>query len=274
MDESAFRTLIEWQIDQGTQGIVVCGTTGESATLSMREHEWVTEVCVEVVAKRVPVLAGSGSNSTQEAISLTRHAKRAGADGALVVSPYYNKPTQQGLFEHYQAIHDTVDLPLVLYNIPGRCGVDILPSTLAKLARLPRVVGIKDATRDLARPLITRTEIGAEFCQLSGEDSTVVGFLAQGGHGGISVTANLAPSLCAQLHRAWADQDYQTVFRIRDRLIPLHEALFIESSPGPVKYGASLLGLCAEQLRLPLTTPSPESQSVIQDALKRVGLLT
>ena len=274
VDESALASLIEWQISHGTHGLVVCGTTGESPTLSMKEHERVTEACVEIAGKRVPILAGTGSNSTQEAIALTRHAKRCGADGALVVAPYYNKPTQQGLFEHYQAIHDAVDLPLVLYNIPSRCGVDILPATLARLARLPRIVGVKDATKDLARPLATRTEIGPEFCQLSGEDGTVVGFLAQGGHGCISVTANVAPSLCARLHQAWIDRDYPTVFEIRDRLFPLHEALFIESSPGPVKYGASLLGLCSETVRLPLTSPSAESRNAIQDAMKQAGLVT
>ena len=274
VDAAAFQTLIERQIDQGTQGLVVCGTTGESATLSAREHESVTELCVQIVAKRIPVLAGTGSNSTQEAIALTRHAQRCGADGALIVSPYYNKPTQNGLFEHFKAIHDAVDFPLVLYNIPSRCGVDILPETLIKLAGLPQIVGVKDATRDLERPLLTRTQVGETFCQLSGEDSTVVGFLAQGGHGCISVTANLAPALCAQLHQAWNKQDYSTVFRLRDLLLPLHQALFIESSPGPVKYGASLLGLCSQDLRLPLTSPSPESQNAIQKALKHVGLLT
>ncbi|MBY0432453.1 MAG: 4-hydroxy-tetrahydrodipicolinate synthase, partial [Rhodospirillales bacterium] len=240
VDEKAYQAFVDWQIQQGSHAVVPCGTTGESPTLSHDEHKRVVELCVEAAAGRVPVIAGTGSNSTHEAIALTRHARKAGAAAALVVTPYYNKPTQEGLYQHFKAIHDAAELPIVIYNIPGRCVVDMSVETMARLAKLPNIVGVKDATADLVRPLRTRCVIGPDFCQLSGEDATVTAFLAQGGHGCISVTANIAPKLCADLHNAWNAGDLATCFALRDKLLPLHEAMFVETSPGPVKYAASL----------------------------------
>jgi 4-hydroxy-tetrahydrodipicolinate synthase len=231
VDDRAFQDFVQWQVEQGSHGLVPCGTTGESPTLSHEEDMRVTSLCVEVAKGRVPVIAGTGSNSTEEAIKLTRHAKKAGADAALVVTPYYNKPTQEGLYQHYKAIHDAVEIPIVIYNIPGRCVVDMSVETMARLAALPNVVGVKDATCDLARPAKTRLAIGPDFAQLSGEDATVVPFLAQGGHGCISVTANVAPRLCAELHEAWQGGDLESVRTIHDRLMPLHEALFVDRAP-------------------------------------------
>jgi 4-hydroxy-tetrahydrodipicolinate synthase len=221
----------------------------------------------------VPVIAGTGSNSTEEAIKLTRHAKKAGADAALVVTPYYNKPTQEGLYQHYKAIHDAVEIPIVIYNIPGRCVVDMSVETMARLAALPNVVGVKDATCDLARPAKTRLAIGPDFAQLSGEDATVVPFLAQGGHGCISVTANVAPRLCAELHEAWQGGDLESVRTINDRLMPLHEALFVETSPAPVKYAASLLGKCQNIVRRPLVQVSEQTESKVRAAMAHAGLI-
>ena len=272
-DESAFRSFVEWQIAEGTDALISCGTTGESPTLSHEEDMHVTAICVETAAGRVPVIAGTGSNSTDEAIRLTAHAKEVGADAALLVSPYYNKPTQEGLYEHYKAVHDAVDLPLIVYNIPSRSVVDISVETMARLSALPNIVGVKDATADLTRPVATRLASGADFCQLSGEDATIVPFLAQGGHGCISVTSNVAPRLCAELHDAWQAGDLETVYRINDRLYPLHKALFVESSPGPVKYAASLLGVCRNEIRLPLVTVQPETQTIVRDAMVHAGLL-
>jgi len=273
VDVSAFRNFVDWQIKQGTDGLVPCGTTGESPTLSHEEDMRVTALCVEVADGRVPVIAGTGSNSTAEAISLTRSAKEAGADAALIVTPYYNKPTQDGLYAHYKAIHDAVDIPIVIYNIPGRCVVDMSVQTMARLAELPNIIGVKDATADLRRPAMTRLAIGEDFCQLSGEDATVVPFLAQGGHGCISVTSNIAPALCASLHEAWKGGDVAEVARINERLMPLHEALFVETSPAPVKYGASLLGLCENRVRLPLVTVSASTEQRVRDAMVHAGLL-
>ena len=273
VDEKAFQSLVVRQIAEGTHGLVPCGTTGESPTLSHEEHRRVIALCVETAAGRAPVIAGTGSNSTLEAIELTRHAQKAGATGALVVTPYYNRPTQEGLYQHFKAIHDAVDLPLVLYNIPGRCVVDIAPETLVRLARLPNIVGIKDATADLTRPLRTRLAVGPAFCQLSGEDATVVAFLAQGGVGCISVISNIVPRLCAWLHDAWAAGDYATVFTLRDRLMPLHEALFCETSPGPVKYAAHLLGLCSAETRPPLWEIAESSRRKIAAALEALELV-
>lgn len=273
VDEKAFQGFVDWQIREGTQGVVPCGTTGESPTLSHPEHERVIELCVEVARGRVPVIAGTGSNSTEEAISLTRHAKKAGADAALVVTPYYNKPTQEGLYQHYRAIHDAVELPIVIYNIPGRSVIDMSVDTMARLAELPRIVGVKDATADLARPLATRVRIGPEFCQLSGEDATATAFLAQGGHGCISVTANIAPRLCAEMHNAWAEGDLKRMVAARDRLMPLHRALFLETSPGPVKYGAKLLGLGGDHVRLPLVPPGEETRAAVREAMVLAGLI-
>ncbi len=274
IDEDAFRNLVQWQIDEGTHGLVPVGTTGESPTLSHEEHKRVVELCVEVAKGRAHVVAGSGSNSTAEAIDLTRHAKEAGADAALIVTPYYNKPTQEGLYGHYRAIADAVDIPIVIYNIPGRCIVDMTVETMARLASdCPNIIGVKDATADLARPLATRLAIGDDFSQLSGEDATVAAFLAQGGHGCISVTSNIAPRLCAQLHEAWQQGALDTFAQIRDRLMPLHEALFCESSPGPVKYGAHLLGLAEPHTRQPLAPITERSKDRVRTAMESAGLL-
>ncbi len=273
VDEKAFQDFVEWQIDQGSHGLVPCGTTGESPTLSHEEDMRVTALCVEVAKGRVPVIAGTGSNSTDEAIELTRHAKQAGADAALIVTPYYNKPTQEGLYRHYRSIHDAVDMPIVIYNIPGRCVVDMSVETMARLAKLPNIVGVKDATADLTRPAKTRRAIGTDFSQLSGEDATVVPFLAQGGHGCISVTSNVAPKLCAELHEAWQNGEFDTVQAINDRLMPLHEALFIESSPAPVKFGASLLGKCANNVRQPLVPVTEQTEIRVREAMAHAGLI-
>jgi 4-hydroxy-tetrahydrodipicolinate synthase len=273
VDEKAFQHFVDWQIKQGTHGVVPVGTTGESPTLSHDEHMRVVELCVEAADRRVPVIAGTGSNSTEEAIALTRHAKQAGADAALVVTPYYNKPTQEGLYRHYQAIAEAIDLPIIIYNIPARCVVDMSVETMARLAKLPNIVGVKDATNDLVRPLRTRLAIGPEFCLLSGEDATITAFMAQGGHGCISVTANVAPRLCSQLHEAWQQGDMAKVWNIRDLLMPLHDALFTETSPAPVKYAASLLGKSAPDVRLPLAPCSPAAQERVRAALEHVGLL-
>ena len=273
VDEAAFQRFCEWQIEQGTHVLVPCGTTGESPTLSHEEDMRVTSLCVEAAAGRVPVVAGTGSNSTEEAIMLTRGAKEAGADGALIVTPYYNKPTQDGLYAHYKAIHDAVEIPIVIYNIPGRCIVDMSVETMARLAELPNIVGVKDATADLVRPALTRQAIGPDFAQLSGEDATVVPYLAQGGHGCISVTANVAPRACADLHEAWQRGDLATVDQINDRLMPLHKALFVEPSPAPVKYGANLLGLVENRLRLPMIPVKPETEAKVRSAMVHAGLI-
>ncbi len=273
VDETSFQSFVEWQISEGTEALVPCGTTGESPTLSHEEDMRVTALCVEVAKGRVPVIAGTGSNSTDEAIQLTEHAKEAGADAALVVTPYYNKPTQEGLYQHYRAIHDAVDIPIVIYNIPGRCIVDMSVETMRRLAELPNIVGVKDATADLARPALTKMAIGDDFAQLSGEDATIVPFLAQGGHGCISVTSNVAPRLCADLHTAWRNRDIDRVTEVNQRLMPLHQALFVESSPAPVKFAASLLGHCENELRLPMISVQPETESKVKAAMVHAGLL-
>ncbi len=273
VDEKAFQSFVDWQINQGTNGLVPVGTTGESPTLSHEEHMRVVELCIEAAAGRVPVMAGAGSNSTAEAIALTRLAKQAGADAVLSVTPYYNKPTQEGLYQHYKAIHDAAEIPIFIYNIPGRSVVDMSVATMARLAKLPNIVGVKDATADLTRPLRTRLEIGPEFCQLSGEDATVVGFLAQGGHGCITVTGNVAPAQSAQLHAAWQAKDWATVERLRDQLMPLHHAMFLEASPAPVKYAASLLGLCSEETRLPIVPVTEPTRVAIREAMVKAGVL-
>jgi len=273
IDERGFASFIDWQIQQGTHGIVPVGTTGESPTLSHDEHKRVVEIAVEVARGRVPVIAGAGSNSTREAIELAAHAKRAGADATLVVTPYYNKPTQEGLFLHYSAIADAVELPLIIYNIPGRSVVDMSVETMARLARHPNIVGVKDATANLARPLHTRRACGEAFCQLSGEDHTVVPFLAAGGHGCISVTANVAPRLCSEIHLAWQEGRVADAIGLQDRLLPLHDAMFAETSPGPVKYAASLLGRTAPHCRLPLAPVAEATAARVRAAMAEVGLL-
>jgi 4-hydroxy-tetrahydrodipicolinate synthase len=273
VDEKAFQNFVAWQIGQGTNGLIPTGTTGESPTLSHAEHKRVVALCIEVAKGKVPVIAGTGSNSTAEAIELTKHAKKAGADAALVVTPYYNKPTQEGLYQHFKAIHDAADLPIVIYNIPPRSVIDMSVATMARLAKLPNIVGVKDATADLARPLRTKLAIGDQFCQLSGEDATALPYLAQGGHGCISVTANVAPRLCAEMHKAWNDRDLDGAMKLNERLMPLHDALFCETSPGPVKYAASLLGLCTDETRLPICAIAPESREKVATAMRSTGLI-
>jgi 4-hydroxy-tetrahydrodipicolinate synthase len=273
VDEKAFAEFVEWQIAEGTEGLVPVGTTGESPTLTHEEHKRVVEICVEVARGRVPVVAGTGSNSTAEAIDFTRHAKQAGADACLVVSPYYNKPTQEGLYLHFTAIADAVDLPMVVYNVPPRSVVDIAPDTMARLAKHPNIVGVKDATANLARPLHTRRGCGAGFIQLSGEDHTALAFNAAGGHGCISVTGNVAPRLCAEMQRAWRTGRVDEAIAIQDRLVPLHDALFSETSPGPVKYAASLLGHGTARCRLPLAPVADTTRGRVREAMVGAGLL-
>ena len=273
VDDKGFQDFVDWQVGQGTHGLVPVGTTGESPTLSHAEHKRVVELCVEAAKKRVPVIAGTGSNSTEEAIDFTRHAKKAGADAALVVCPYYNRPTQEGLYQHFKAIHDAVELPIIVYNVPIRTAVDLSVATVARLAKLPNIVGIKDATPDLARPLRMRQAIGADFCMLSGEDVTALAFNAQGGVGCISVTANVAPRACADMQEAWLKGDTPRAMKINDRLAALHDALFVETSPAPVKYAASLIGKTAPDVRQPLVAASPEAQGKVQAAMRTAGLL-
>jgi len=273
LDLKAFTDFVEWQIAEGTQGLIPVGTTGESPTLSHEEHHEVVAACIAAARGRVPVIAGTGSNSTAEAIDLTRHAKQAGADAALVVTPYYNKPTQEGLYRHYMAIADAVDLPIIIYNIPGRSVVDMSNETMGRLAKHPNIVGVKDATANLTRPLHTRMACGPEFCQLSGEDHTAVSYLAAGGHGCISVTANIAPRLCRQMHDAWAAGKPQEAIAIQDRLVPVHDAMFCETSPGPVKYAASLLGRSTDLCRLPMAPVAEGTKARVRDAMAGAGLL-
>jgi 4-hydroxy-tetrahydrodipicolinate synthase len=273
VDETAFQEHVAWQLGQGTHGLVPIGTTGECPALDEHEQERVVALCVEVAKGRAPVIPGTGFNSTTHTIAATRAAKAAGADAALVVCPYYNKPTQEGLYQHFKAVHDAVDIPIVIYNIPGRSAVDMSNATMARLAKLPNIVGVKDATNDLARPLRMRVEIEGEFSLLSGEDATAVAYLAQGGDGVISVTANVAPRLCSEMHVAWQKGDVATVQAINERLIPLHDALFVETSPAPVKYAASLLGRCTPDVRLPLWETTPATQEKVRDAMRGAGLL-
>jgi 4-hydroxy-tetrahydrodipicolinate synthase len=273
IDPIALQSLVEWHIEQGTHGLVPVGTTGESPTLSHGEHEQVVELVVEAAARRVPVIAGAGSNSTDEAIHLAEHAARVGADAILVVTPYYNKPTQDGLFAHFKAVHDATDLPLIIYNIPGRSAVDMTVDTMAALARLKNVVGVKDATCDLARPLLTALACGEDFCQLSGEDITALSFLAHGGQGCISVTANVAPRQCSEMQDAWLRGDASGALEIHKRLTPLHKALFLETSPAPVKYAVSRLGKCAPDVRLPLVPPKAPTRAAVDAAMIAAGLM-
>ncbi len=272
IDWSAFEKFIEWQIENGTHALVPCGTTGECPTISHDEHMAIVQRCVDVVKGRIPVIAGTGSNSTKEAIELTQAAKDAGADAALIVTPYYNKPSQDGMYAHFKAIHDAVPLPIVLYNIPGRSIVDMDVETMARLAKLPNIIGVKDATGDLTRPLITRHVIGDEFCQLSGDDYTAVAFLAQGGVGCISVLSNVAPRESATLQNAWREGDMDTVNAMRDKLVLLAQDLFCESSPAPVKYAAKLLGLCEEDVRLPILPASDDARKKVEAALAFAGI--
>ena len=273
VDEKAYAEFVDWQIREGTHGVVPVGTTGESPTLSHDEHRRVVEIAVEVSKGRVPVIAGAGSNSTEEAIALTRHAKEAGANAALIVTPYYNKPTQEGLYLHFKAIADSVDLPIILYNIPGRSVVDMSVETMARLAKHKNIVGVKDATANLARPLHTALACGDDFCQLSGEDHTAISFNAAGGVGCISVTANVAPRLCSDMQTAWAEGRLKDAMTIQNRLVPLHDALFSETSPGPVKYAASLLGKTTERCRLPLAPIMGPTRERVRAAMTAAGIL-
>jgi 4-hydroxy-tetrahydrodipicolinate synthase len=273
LDEDAFRRLVDWQIAEGTHGLVPVGTTGESPTLSHEEHKRVVELTVESAKGRVPVIAGAGSNSTAEAVDFARHARKAGADAVLVVTPYYNKPTQEGLYQHYKAINDAVDIPIIVYNIPGRSIVDMSVATMARLFELKNIVGVKDATANLARVSQQRAAMGPKFCQLSGEDATALGFMAHGGRGCISVTSNVAPRLCAEFQNACLAGDFAKALTIQDRLMPLHDVLFVETNPSPVKYAAWRLGLCSAETRLPLVPLTEASRKAIDAALARVGLI-
>ncbi len=273
VDEKAFQALVDWQVAEGFSGLVPCGTTGESPTLSHREHMRVTELCIEVAARRVPVIAGTGSNSTQETIDFSKHAEKAGADAQLVVTPYYNKPTQHGLYQHFKAVHDHSGLPIIIYNIPSRSVVDLSVETMVELAKLPRIIGVKDATCDLSRPLDTRLAIDADFLLLSGDDATALAFLAQGGSGVISVTSNVAPKICAAMQAAWRSGELREAQRINEILAPLNRALFLETSPSPVKYAASLLGLSTAEVRLPLCEVKDTTKSKVRDAMARAGLV-
>jgi len=273
LDEKAFRALVGWQIAEGTNGLVPVGTTGESPTLSHDEHMRVVEWCVDEAKGRVPVVAGSGSNSTREAVDLSRHAEKAGADAVLVVTPYYNKPTQEGLYQHYKAINEAIGIPILIYNIPGRSVVDMSVDTMKRLFELKNIAGLKDATANLARVSQQRAALGPDFNQLSGEDSTALAFNAHGGHGCISVTSNVAPRLCADFQGACLRGDYATALTLQDKLMPLHLALFVESSPAPTKYALSVLGRCTETVRLPLVTLADKSKAVVRDAMVHAGLI-
>lgn len=273
IDEAALERLIEWQIAEGTDGLVPVGTTGESPTLSHDEHKLVVELTVRVAAGRVPVIAGAGSNATAEAVALAQHAQSVGADGVLVVTPYYNKPTQAGLLLHYRAIADAIDLPIIIYNIPSRSVIDMSVATMATLAKHRNVAGVKDATANLTRPLHTTAACGPDFCQLSGEDHTALAYLAAGGHGCISVTANIAPRLCADMHDAWQRGDVASAMAIQARLLPLHDAMFVETNPAPAKFAASLLGYGVPHCRLPLAPLSETAQEQMRAAMTSIGLL-
>lgn len=274
VDFAAFARIVEWQIESGSHGLVPCGTTGETPTLSTDEHLALIQACVKAARGRVPVIAGTGSNSTEQAVMLAKGAQKNGADAILVVTPYYNKPTQEGLFQHFKTIHDACTLPIILYNVPGRTGVEISVETVVRLGKLPHIVGIKDASVDLSRPLAIRRELGPDFIQLSGEDATVAAYLAQGGHGCISVTANVAPKLCADLHNAWAELDMVRFGILRDRLLPLHKTLFAETSPSPAKYCLSKLGMLREDVRLPLVPVSAPTRKLLDAAMRTVGVTT
>jgi 4-hydroxy-tetrahydrodipicolinate synthase len=272
VDEAAFRRLVAWQIAEGSHGLVPCGTTGESPTLSHEEHMRVVQICVEEAGGRVPVIAGAGSNSTAEALALTRHAKDVGADAVLSVTGYYNKPSQEGLYRHYAAIAEAVDIPILIYNIPGRAIVEVSVETMARLSKIANIVGVKDATANLMRPSRERLACEKGWRMMSGEDGTALGYMAHGGHGCISVTANVAPKLCSQFQEACMQGAFDTALALQDRLMPLHDALFCEPSPAPVKYGASLLGLCTDEVRLPLVAATETARARVREAMAHAGL--
>ena len=273
LDLETLKNLVDWQIAEGSTGIVPVGTTGESPTLSHEEHATVIEAVVKAVAGRVPVIAGAGSNSTTEGIGLIRHAEKVGADAALIVTPYYNKPTQAGMIAHYTALHDCCTLPIIIYNIPGRSVVDMTPDTMGVLAKLPRIIGVKDATGKIERVSMQRASCGADFIQLSGEDATALGFNAHGGVGCISVTANVAPRLCAEFQAATLAGDYAKALEYQDRLMPLHDAIFIEPGLVSAKYALSLLGLCSDEVRLPLVGLTDGAKARVRAAMQHAGLI-
>jgi len=273
VDEKAFRGLVDWQIAEGTSGLVPVGTTGESPTLSHEEHRQVVEWCVEQAHGRVPVVAGAGSNSTKEAVDLAREAEKSGADAVLVVTPYYNKPTQEGLYQHFKAINDAIGIPIIIYNIPPRSVIDMSVDTMKRLFELPNIAGVKDATANMTRVTQQRAAIGEDFNQMSGEDITALGFMAHGGHGCISVTSNVAPRLCAEFQAACRKGDYSAALKIQDQLAPLHINLFLETSPAPIKYALSLLGKCAETVRLPMVPVSDKTRAAVRDAMVHAGLI-
>ena len=274
IDKDAFCKLVDWQIENGTAALIPVGTTGESPTLSHEEHDFVVELCIKQAAGRVPVIAGAGSNSTAEAVRLAKTGAAAGADAVLIVSPYYNKPTQEGLYQHFSAVAKAVSVSVIVYDIPGRSIVKVDDATMARLAAdHANITGIKDATADVGRPTRLRNLLGADFAQLSGEDATALPYLAAGGHGCISVTANIAPKLLSEMHAAWTAGDIATAQSINERLMPLHDSMFCEASPGPVKYAAELLGICSAETRLPLCEIAPASKARVEAALRSAGLL-
>ena len=273
VDYDSLIKVLNFLIDNGSDGLVPCGTTGESPTLSHEEHKKIIEETIRIADKRVPIIAGTGSNNTLEAVEYTAHAEKSGADAALIVTPYYNKPTQSGLYEHFKTISDKTNIPIIIYNIPGRSIVDMTIETMIELSKIKKIIGVKDATNDLFRPLITRKKMQNDFCYLSGEDGTALAYLAQGGHGCISVTANVAPKLCSELHSAWQDGNISKAQEINLKLSSLHNALFVESSPGPVKYAASLLGLCNKNTRLPLSEIKDDTKILVKNCLKELQLL-
>jgi 4-hydroxy-tetrahydrodipicolinate synthase len=273
VDEQAFRGMIDWQIAEGTDGLVPAGTTGESPTLSHDEHRQVVEWCVEQARGRVPVIAGAGSNSTGEAVELAQHAQACGAAAVLVVTPYYNKPTQEGLYQHFKAINDAIGIPIIIYNIPARSVIDMSVDTMKRLFELENIAGVKDATANVVRVSQQRAAMGTGFNQLSGEDATALGFMAHGGHGCISVTSNVAPRLCAEFQHACLNGDYATALGLHDKLMPLHSALFIETNPAPAKYALSVLGKCAETVRLPMVPVAEKTKSAVREAMIHAGLI-
>jgi 4-hydroxy-tetrahydrodipicolinate synthase len=273
VDEAAFRGIVDWQIAEGTNGLVPVGTTGESPTLSHEEHNRVVEWCVEQAKGRVPVIAGAGSNSTAEAVALSRHAEAAGADAVLIVTPYYNKPTQEGLYQHYKAINDAIGIPIIIYNIPPRSVIDMSVDTMKRLFELKNIAGVKDATANVVRASQQRQAMGPGFNQLSGEDATALGFMAHGGHGCISVTSNVAPRLCAEFQAACLKGDFASALELQDKLMPLHTALFIETSPAPAKFALSLLGKCHETVRLPMVPLAETTRTAVRDAMVHAGLM-
>jgi 4-hydroxy-tetrahydrodipicolinate synthase len=273
LDETAFRSLVDWQITEGTHGLVPVGTTGESPTLSHEEHRQVVEWCIEQANGRVPVIAGSGSNSTREAIELSQHAEEAGADAVLIVTPYYNKPTQEGLYQHFKAINDAIGIPIIIYNIPIRSVIDMSVDTMKRLFELDNIAGVKDATANVVRVSQQRAAMGEGFNQLSGEDATVLGFMAHGGHGCISVTSNVAPRLCSEFHDACRRGDYAAALKLHDKLMPLHTTLFVETNPAPVKYALSVLGKCADTVRLPMVRVADKTKAAVRDAMVHAGLI-